>query len=200
MAAIQTHAYESTVLLKLGTAPVEGLLPADVVLKYRKQGQTSFTTKVLTGADFYELEDGYYVIKWSSSDMNTLGAFFFLIDGAAIDPLSETFSIEPLPEELVVIPPEVCVISGNIRDAGSSPMRDVTVTFRVVNYPIQSGTSIVSSDKIIARTDSQGSFSAELIRGMTVVVEIERTGIRNQFEVPDSPTALLNDLIVFPSP
>ncbi len=200
MAALQTHPFESTVLLKLGITPVTGLLPADVVVKFRKQGQTSFTTKTLTITDFYELEDGYYVIKWSGSDMSTLGAFFFVISGLAFDTVETSFSVEPLPEALVVIPPEVCVVSGNLRDAGSSPMKDLQITFRVVNYPLQSGTSILSSDKVLARTDSQGNFSAELIRGLTMVVEIERTGIRNQFEVPDAATALLNDLIVFPAP
>ena len=198
MSALQTHLFESTVLLKLGINPVIGLLPNDVVIKFRKQGQTAFTTKALTNANFFAIGDGYYVIKWSSSDMDTLGAFFFTVSGGAIDTHNEHFSIEPLPQDLVIIPPEICVISGNIRDIGSSPMREVQVTFRAVNYPLQSGTSVLSSDKVLARTDSQGNFSAELIRGMTVVVEIERTGIKNQFVVPDSATALLNDLIVFP--
>jgi hypothetical protein len=198
MAALQTHAFESTVQLKLGITPVVLLLPADVTVKFRKQGDTAFTTKVMTNLNFLSLGGGYYVIKWDPSEMGVLGAFFFTISGLAFDTVNHDFSIEPLPQELVVIPPDVCVIQGNLRDIGSAPMRDMQITFRAVNYPLQSGTSILSADKVLARTDSLGNFSAPLIRGMTVIVEIERTAIRNQFVVPDAPTALLNDLIVFP--
>lgn len=200
MAALQTHPYERTLLLKLGVDPVPGLLPADVTVQYRKQGQTSFTTKTMSSSNFYSLGDGYYALQFSGSELDTLGAFFYKISGLAFDAQSEEFSIEPLPEQLVVIPPEICVISGNILDVSSSPAKEVTVTFRAVNYPLQNGNSIMLADKVVARTDSQGNFSAQLIRGMTVIVEVERTGIRNQFVVPDAATALLNDLIVFPTP
>ena len=195
--ALQNIANESTLQLKLGITPAVGLLPADVTVQFRKQGG-SLVAKAMDNTNFVSLGNGYYYIKWSAADMNTVGSFFFTISGLAFDTINSEFFIETLPQELVIIPPEICVISGNILDVGASPMRDMQVTFRVVNYPIQSGLSVISSDKVIARTDSQGNFSAQLIRGMTVVVEIERTGIRNQFIVPDAPTALLNDLIVFP--
>lgn len=193
MAALQTRPFESTVQLGIG-----GLTYGDVTVLIRKQGGVSLVAKTMDSTNFLDLGNGYYAIRWSSSYMDTLGAFFFSISGTTFDTLNGEISIEPLPQELVVIPPDICMILGNLRDISSTPMRDMQVTFRAVNYPLQSGTSILSADKVLARTDSLGNFSAPLIRGMTVIVEAERTGIRNQFVVPDAPTALLNDLIVFP--
>lgn len=190
--------FEQVLQLKLGITPVPGILPADITVKIRKQGDPTFTTKVMNSSNFYSLGNGYYVLAFSGADLSVMGDFFFSISGLAFDTINSQFGVGPIPQELVIIPPSVCNVMGNLRDLSSSPMRDMQVTFRAVNYPLQSGLSVITADKVLARTDSQGNFSAPLIRGMTVMVEVERTGLRNQFVVPDAPTALLNDLINFP--
>ena len=199
MSALQTLPFERVLLLKLGINPVVGLLYTDMAIKTRAQGASSFTTKAMTALNFYALGNGYYVVAFSGAEMGTVGDFFYSVAADAIDTQHDQFSVEPLPQNLVIIPPDVCVITGNILGLNANPIADSQVTFRAVNYPLQSGLSILSADKVVARTDTNGNFSARLVRGMTVIVEIERTGIKNQFVVPDASSALLNDLIVFPN-
>lgn len=199
MAAIQTRPFENTLLLKMGTSPVAGLLPADVTVKYRKQGQTSFQTKSLDSSNFIEIGNGYYILKWSQSDMDTLGNFYFQIDGLAIDLQEKEFSIETLPQDLVITPPNLCVVSGVIRDASGQPLQNVLISAKALEWPYQNNMSILSDSLVTARTDSQGFFQFSLIRGIKVLIEVERSGIRYQATVPDAASVLINDLITFPA-
>lgn len=198
MSALQTLPFERVLLLTLSGTPVPGLLYTDMTIITRAQGASSFTTMTLTASNFYSLGNGYYVVAFTGAQMGTVGDFFYSVSAGAIDTQNDQFSVEPLPQNLVIIPPTICVITGNLLGLNASPITDALVTFRAVNYPLQSGLSIISADSVVARTDSNGNFSASLVRGMTVIVQIEKTGIKNQFVVPDASSALLNDLIIFP--
>jgi hypothetical protein len=198
MSALQTRPFERTILAKLGTAPVEGILPADVDCKFRKQGQTAFQIKVLDSTSWKSLGDGYYVLQFSPVDMDTLGSFWFSIDGLAFDEQMQEFTIESLPADIIAVPPDVCLVSGVIIDAGGNALKDILVTAKGLAWPYKSNANILADSFVDVRTDYLGQFQMRLVRGAKVLLEVEKTGIRAQVTVPDAASVLLSDLITFP--
>jgi hypothetical protein len=192
--AIQGRAWESNVPLDLGGVPVTGVLYNQVTVKYRKLGIYALTTKIVASTDWVEIGNGLYVIKWSSSEMNTVGPFLFQISGAGFDPYLEEFDIEPYPVS-AIITPGTCIVTGNIVDLGAHPDQKQTIKFRNVKYPAAHSGAILSGAFIYTMPDAFGAFSVSLIRGSTVVIEIEGAGLKQQFVVPDQDSANILDLL-----
>lgn len=72
-------------LLDAADEPVTGLVNTDVTVVYRKNGQTSFTTKVLLPGEFNEVGDGIYLITFTAGELNTAGFFRYVVTGSAFD-------------------------------------------------------------------------------------------------------------------
>lgn len=174
--------------------PAAGLTAAEVTVRIRKSGQ-DFETRVLTEDEWVELEDGFYAIKWTADDMSDLGLFFFKVWFLGTpDWVYESFDIIPQPFYLDVQAP-ICVVTGNIIDIGGSPLAIETIVFRPPHVPVAAGPSLVAAGIIRTSTDAFGNFSVRLLRSSTVLVEIDRAGIRHQILVPDQPTASIIDLL-----
>lgn len=56
-----------------GHTPVVGKTYLDFTVKYSKEGSSSFTTKVLASGDVIEIGNGVYRIKFTITEMNTVG-------------------------------------------------------------------------------------------------------------------------------
>lgn len=78
---LQNQASEDTIQLFDSTqTPVAGLLDTDVVVKYKKSGAVSFTTKAMTPLTFTDRGNGNYAIDFDASDFDTLGLFRYRVE------------------------------------------------------------------------------------------------------------------------
>lgn len=193
MSVFQGQVSERVVYLVNAGTPVLGLVDTDVVLRFRKKGG-AFQNKTLTPDNFKELEAGFYAVTFEGEEVDTLGPFTYRINGAGIDQFVEIFDVDPIYLGALV-PPGICLVTGNIIDLGGDPVWNAPVSFRIVGLPAVVGSSMVAGTFLRTITDSNGNFHVDLIRGATVVVEIEKTAIKYQFEVPDQETANLVDLL-----
>jgi len=66
-----------------GMTPVTDAIYSDLDVAYGKEGDSSATVKTMAASDWYNLGDGLYRIKFSTSELNTLGRFEFsvVLDG-----------------------------------------------------------------------------------------------------------------------
>jgi len=193
MSVFQGQASERVVYLVNGGTPVTGLLDTDVTLRFRKKGG-SFQNKTLAPENFSELEVGFYSVNFEGSELDTLGPFTFRINGAGIDQYVEIFDVDPIYLGAIV-PPDVCIVSGNIIDLGGDPVWNAPVNFKIVGLPKVVDPSMVTGSIMRTITDVSGNFYVSLIRGAVVIVEIDKTAIRFQFEVPDQDTANIINLL-----
>src|SRR5262249_55164397 len=156
-------------------------------------GQTDFSTKVLSSSDWAELGNGLYSLRFSSADTNVVGDFTFTLASAKFDNfVYDEFEVEAQPEG-VEVPnnPQQCLVSGSIENiAAASPTGEpLKVVVYQPSFPAKSNKLIISADPVYTFVDSQGNFSLALVRNATLIVEIKRCGIRAQITVPDAPTA-----------
>ena len=193
--AFQSTPVEVVIRLLNGGLPVTSVTFDNVTVKYRKAGDTgALSTKTMTVDDWVEIENGYYAVKWSATDMNTLGTFFYQVTEVSSDPVTDQFSIQPQPITLLA-QADTCIVSGNILDIGGDPAQNRAVVFRIAKSPVSVGSSLISGEPIKTVPDFAGNFSIALLRNATIVVEIERAGIRHQITIPDQETANLIDLL-----
>lgn len=194
MSSFQGSEREEVVRLEDDTGPVTGLTKDDVTLRIRKKGE-EFEDKELDDENFSELESGLYLIVFSSSDMNTLGTFTYLIKGATFNFNWSSFQVEPQPTT-IENNAETCTVSGNIVDLGGSPGTQIKIQFHIGPLPsVAGGTSLISADILTTFPDAFGNFSVNLIREKDVIVEIPQTGVKQQIHVPDQESANILDLL-----
>lgn len=194
--ALQGSLTERNLYLTLAGLPAVDIDPGDVVCEYRKTAQPAFVTKTLDSSTWVNLGGGYYVLKFLPSETDTVGDFIYRLTSVEFDNFTnEQFEIDPVPEGLVVPPPDICIVTGFIKTiAGETPAL-TRILARPVEFPSKYGLNILNADKIVAIPDYSGQFQLKLVRGSVVVVEIERAAIRHQITVPDAPTANLIDLL-----
>jgi len=195
MSAFQNKPWETDIYLSLSGIPAPGIIYSQVLVKYKKFGAATFTTRTLVNGDLVDLGDGFYTLKWPDTFTDTLGTFMYIMTSVLFDNfIYDTFDVEPQPLALSV-PPDICVVSGNITDLGGHPSQKVQVSFRIPEFPAISGNTIIDANKIYTTPDAAGNFSINLIQGQTVIVEIERTGIYAQITIPMAPSADLVSLL-----
>lgn len=192
--ALQGRVWESNVRLLLSGVPVTGVIFGDVTVSYRRAGDTTMQSKLLTADDWVEIENGYYALKWNTSDMANVGPFLFQVTGGTFDPVVAEFDVVPAPIEALA-GPEVCLITGNIVDLGGVPGVQDDVIFRLAKRPSAVSGSFVLSDVVRTTPNVYGTFTVALVRGVQVIVAIERVGIRHQVTVPDQAQAQLIDIL-----
>jgi hypothetical protein len=189
---------QSDFLIRLlnGTNPVTGIAYDDISVFLWKQGDTTWAPVGILSSEWKELDNGYYIINLRASMLNVLGAMAIKVSGTPISTVIKEGFIEPLPP-LFAIDASKCVVSGNIIDlTGDTGNKNYDIEFSLVTLPQKiGGVSLVSSDKIHALPDAFGNFSVMLLCGTTVLVEIERAGIKNQIVIPDQTSANLIDLL-----
>ena len=166
----------------------------EVSVYYSKNGEP-FGHKILAVGDWSELGSGYYTVRWSADDMDTLGEYAFrVLCPYASEEYFDKFDVESAPFGADAQAP-VCIVTGNLVDIGGDPSHTCQVVFRPQYVPGVAGYSLISADLIRTYPDAFGNFSVKLLRSSQVLVEIERAGIKNLITVPDAPSANLIDLL-----
>jgi hypothetical protein len=186
---------KSVVYLTMGGTPVPLVPYTGIVVKFCRSGDTGFTVKTLSAADWVEIGNGYYFLNWAPAQMSELGAFLYTVTGVAFNNLvSGSFEVDPVPLPLL-IPPDTCIVTGSIVDIGGNPGKGQNIIFRPIDYPMSEGNSLVAADPVQTVPDILGNFQVALIQGKTILVQIDRTGINFQIVVPAAPSATLLSLL-----
>lgn len=193
MEATVNRAFETNVYLSLDQVPAIAVAYSAVVVKYKKYGSDTMVTKVLAASDWVNLGEGFYTIKWSEEDMDTIGTFFFTMTSAAFD--NFFYSEFLISFSLAAAHPERCILSGNILDLNVEPSQNTAITARIARLPAQVGTSLITVKALSTVPDHLGNFQFPLPRGAKVVIEIQEAGIRHTITVPDQDEASLLALL-----
>lgn len=192
--ALQGRTWESNIHLALSGTPVTGVAFGDVTVSYRRAGDATLQTKILTVDDWVEVGNGLYVLDWGTDDMANVGPFYYQLSGGTFDPVQAEFDVVPAPIESLASP-QTCLITGNIVDLGGEPGRQDDVIFRLAKRPSAVSGSFVLSDMVRTTPNAYGAFTVSLVRGVECVVTIERVGLRHQIIVPDQSEAQLIDIL-----
>ena len=170
-----------------------GIEYSDLSVEIWKQGETTLTAHPVVPSEWIELGGGLYILKLPSTVFNKKGNMLVRITGDLFRDYEKELFVEPAP---LAFTPMVdsCIVTGNVIDLGGNASGD-RVIFSIVNVPSQAGDSLISSKPIHITTDPFGNFSAKLIRGSKVRVQIPSAGINIQIDVPDQANALLLDLM-----
>jgi hypothetical protein len=90
--------------------------------------------------------------------------------------------------------PDTCIVYGTIVEATGEPLQNVNIYFKpIITSQIIDG-SALSLATAITRTDVNGEFAIEIIRGAQVLVIIEATAYRKTVTIPDQSSVDIKDL------
>lgn len=194
----QAAASSRTLFLALGSTPALSVPYTDLTVRYKKQGQNTMTLKPMTAGDWVELGNGLYSISFSANEMDTVGGFTYTVEsGSSLfdNFLYDEFTIEAAVAGTTAPLPQQCVVYGNLANQSALAPQHIKIVARPVQFPAKYGQTILAADAVWTYADAYGDFTLSLVRNSICVVEIERTGIKAQITVPDSPTANLIDLL-----
>lgn len=59
--------------------PITGTVFGDVTCKFRKEGDTSWTTKTIDATNWTEIDDGHYDIDFTAGNLDTNGLFIYIV-------------------------------------------------------------------------------------------------------------------------
>lgn len=107
-------------------------------------------------------------------------------------------SARTLPRHSPDIDTDVCLIQGNVADAGMTPMSNVVVGARILELPAVFGNTAVLRTSNVVRTDPRGYFEILVPQGSVVVFHIHDTGFKKELLIPFSPSATLRELLQLP--
>lgn len=193
MSIIQGSPLETIVKAELSGVPVTGLADTDFAVNAWWAGLTALSLISLAPEDVVEIGNGLYAIK-TAGVTTVQGELYLEFSGASFDNVNKTFTVIPAPISSLVSP-ELCIVSGNIVDVGGAPGKGQVVRFRPSSFPSEENGAIITSDAVETTPDVLGNFSVALVRNQTLTVEITKTGIRVNIEIPDQETANLIDLL-----
>ena len=157
-----------------------------------------FATNLNSGvAVFEEIGNGLYTIDFFAAELDTLGSFTFIVDGAAIDQSTNIVTILAVTETPTTLSVQTCVITGHLKDAQGVPLVGTGVTARVIGLPsIEQNQIAISNELVSVTTDVNGQFFLTLIRQADVELFIPIANYRRQFVVPNQANAnLFTDII-----
>lgn len=97
MSYIVNQPLERTLYLTMAGVPVSDIAYNQITVNYKKDGQLDFVLKPLQVTDWINQNNGIYTLKFSASDIDTVGNFVFKVEGAGFDNLVfDQFTIIPL--------------------------------------------------------------------------------------------------------
>ena len=175
-----------------GVTPVTGVVFGSVTCEYRKAGAASFTAKTVTAPNFRELGNGFYGITFTAGELDTLGVFAWVVNGAGFAQSANTADIVSA-ASATTLPPSIqtCILTGHILDALGDPVVGAAVSARLIGMPTILGTYGLSEDYISVKTNNNGEFFLEIARLAQVDVTISVMNYRRTLTVPNAATAVL---------
>lgn len=188
--ATQSVAANLVVLLSKASVGVTGLVYTDVTAQYRKEGQSSFTAKVLTSLNFTEIGSGVYTIGFTSSELNTLGSFTVIVQGASIDQSTTIAQVIPATQASTAVVLDTCTLTGHINDMQGNPQVGIAVSAQIVGMPsIEQSLVALTDDLVSVLTDANGEFFLPLVRLADVEIFIPATNYKRRLTVPNAASA-----------
>jgi hypothetical protein len=186
--------------------PRTGILFSEVDVSYKKSSGATFALKTLDISEWRENGNGVYEIKFSASDLNTVGSFLYAVNGngTLASPAIRQFVGQAYVTTSSTYTPGTVtlstnVLTGNLVNLQGAAIVDAAVSARVLSAPAIEGAALpnmagVSTDLVSARTDSAGFFALELIQGSIVDIVISRINYRRTLTVPANVTDILWDI------
>ena len=193
MSIFQSIATERVVRLLNAGSPVTGLTFADVTMRLRRSSE-SFLDKILDADNFVELEDGFYAVSFEAEETAVIGPLAYTISGGTIDQFYEV--VDVIAAYPGMVPDlQTCMVYGNLVEITGMPTPHSPVSFKIVGLPKVADSSLVTGMPIRVYSDSNGYFQASMLRGTTVLMDIEEAAVRYQFDTPDQDTVNVIDLL-----
>jgi hypothetical protein len=186
-------------------SPRTGITFNQVDISFKKSTQATFQLKVISGSDFRENGNGVYEILFSTSDLNTIGSFLYVVNGNGVLPLP---SIKQFIGQAVVqssstftpgtISLPTNLITGNLISLTGTPLIGESISARIMSAPTIIGTTPniggIASDIIATKTDSGGFFAIEILQRAVVDITIPVINYRRTLTVPANATDKLFDI------
>lgn len=186
--------------------PRTGITFNEIDVSYKKSSQTSFNLKVMTAGDFVENGNGVYEITFSTTELDTLGSFLYVVNGngslaspAIRQFIGQAFIVTSSAYTPGTVALSTNVITGNLVDLNGSALIGESISARVLEAPsIQGSVSPnlagIATDIVSAQTDSAGFFALELIQGAVVDITIPIVNYRRTLTVPSNSSDVLFDI------
>lgn len=178
-----------TILTTTGGVPATGILFSGVTALFRKEGAASFTAKTITALNFDEIGSGVYTISFTAAELNTLGSFTWVVNGAGLQQFAGIANVVATPVVSTAVSLQTCVVSGHLYDVQGAPLVGAAVSARVVGFPTLISNVGLSDDLVTSTTDSNGQFFLELVRLAQVDVMIPKINYRRNIVVPNAASA-----------
>lgn len=172
--------------------PATGLVAADLTCAYRKEGG-AFTSKSLSGV-ITELGNGFYSIAFTTAELNTLGEFIFVLNGATVTQFAGEVTVVSAATTPTAAQLLTCLLTGYVFELNGQPVDGASVVARVVGQPTVQGNIGVSNLTASVATDAYGQFFLPLPRLALCDVTIDRVGYQARVTVPNASTADLYTL------
>jgi hypothetical protein len=194
------------IALDSGTGtPRTSLIYTQVDVAYKKYGASVFSLKTLVTGDFREIGHGVYEILFSTSELNTVGSFLYVINGNGSIPLPtiRQFIGQAVVQSSSTYTPGTIslttnVLTGNLIDLSGNALVGESVSARIMSAPTIIGTSPniggIASNIVSTVTDSGGFFALELLQGAVVDITIPVINYRRTLTVPADTTDTLFDI------
>jgi len=195
MGQIVTQGLSSDLLAVLTTPaglPATGLIFSSVQCQFRKEGDPTFKTKVLTALTFIEAGQGFYRITFNgTTELTVPGSFAFTVFGPTIQQFYGEAQVRAasslIPTVSVALP--MCQLTGNINDLSGEPVVGAAISARIIGMPTIL-TNVGMTDSLQTTvTDDNGVFVLSIARTAVVDVFIPKINYRRQLTVPNLPTA-----------
>lgn len=179
-------------------APALGLVDTDVTADIKKEGAAGFSAHALTTLNWTELSGGFYEIDLAITDTDVLGNLHVRVQGGTVrTSLVCSYVIATAPVNLpTVTPPSTVAVFGYVYHPDASPLAGASVSARILGIPtvLHPGSEglVISQNLVVAKTDSNGFFTVNLISGTAVDFIISAAGYRRTFSVPGVSTNLFD--------
>ena len=177
------------ILLTSSNVAVTGLADTDVTCQIRKEGG-AFGAKALTGANWTEIGLGWYEIDFTAADLDTLGTFLAVVDGATVDQGQIVAQVVAATQAAVSVAVETCILTDYVFNLNGTPMVGAAVQARLLAPTQQLGAGL-ASDWTSTTTDANGQFWLTVARLAVVEVVIERANWRRVITIPNASSAAL---------
>lgn len=172
--------------------PVTGLTFSDVLVDLKKEGESSFSAKVLDGLNFVEIGGGTYDIVLSASETDTLGNMYARVTGATVLTalvsvyVAATVPVNPTSSLSV----GTTALFGYIVGLNGQPVSGAAVSARVLSTPSigYAGAEeyVMTTSLVTTKSGTDGFFSLSLVTGADVDVYISATNYRRTLKVPST--------------
>lgn len=151
-----------------------------------------FSTTVVNGTTFFfEIGSGVYEIRFTASELDTLGSFVYTVNGSTITQFVGEADVEAVTVAPVLVAVQTCTVTGHLKTLAGTALANAAVSARIIGKPTIDNNLAYEDALTSTTTNSNGEFFIELPRLAFVEVYIPKVNYRRQLTVPNRATANL---------